>query len=197
VQHDGASPLGGASRLLAELESWVAAAAADAAVDDRRRARGLAAQAAEEASLAGVLLDLAERDALVVVVTASARQHRGAIVLVGRDLVVVATEPGGVALIRAGAIATVRTAPGSSPVTGDRTATLSVGWAEALGVLAADRPRVRIGLAGGETCRGELRSVGVDVATVRLDGDGARAYVALDAIDDVVVDDVRMTEVFG
>jgi hypothetical protein len=183
--------------LLAELEAWVSAASADAAVDGRRRTRGLVAQAAEEANLAGVLLDLAERDARVVVATTSARQHRGAIVLVGLDVVVVATEPGGMALVRSGAIATVRTAPGSPAVMGDRAARLRVGWAEALAVLAADRPRVRIGLAGGATCTGELRSVGTDVATVRLDGDGARVYVALDAIADVVVDDVRMTEVLG
>jgi hypothetical protein len=183
--------------LLAELESWVATSSADAAVDGRRRSRGLAAQAAEEATLAGLLLDLAERGALVVITTTGGRQHRGAVVLVGQELVVVDTEPAGVALVRLDAVAGVRTAPGSVPVVGDRPPHLRVGWVEALAVLAVERPRVRAALAGGASWVGELRAVGVDVATIRLDGDAALTYLAVHAIEDVVLDDVGVTEILG
>jgi hypothetical protein len=196
VQHDGASPLGGASRLLAELEAWVAGASADAAVDDRRRARALAEQAAEEGTLVGVLVDLGERGSPVVVTTRGGRAHRGRVALVGRDLVVVVLEPRGVALVRTGAIGSVRTAPATTAVTGARTTHLEVGWVEALGVLAAERPRVQVGLAGGATAAGELRGVGADVVTLRLDGEGGRAYLPVGATDDVVVDDVGLAEAF-
>lgn len=182
--------------MLAELEAWVATSSADAAVDDRRRARGLADQAVEEGTLLGVLLDLAERATTVAVTTIGGRSHRGRPVLVGLDLVVLATDPGGVAVVRTTAIASVRTAPGVGAVIGDRVAHLQVGWVDALGVLAADRPRVLVGLAGGTTATGELRGVGDDVATVRSDGEGGRAYLLVDAMLDVVVDDVGITEAF-
>jgi hypothetical protein len=56
-----------------------------------------------------------------------------------------------------------------------------------LSVLAADRPRVLIvTTADAEGVAGELRSVGRDVVTVRLDGDPrAGAYVAITAIAEV------------
>lgn len=174
----------------------MATASADAAVDDRRRARALVDQAAEEGTLTGVLLDLAEREAPVVVATSGGRSHRGRVALVGVDVIALAVDPRGVALVRTTAIVSVRTAPGTARVTGDRPTHLQVGWVDALGVLATDRPRLLVGLAGGTTAAGELRAVGVDVATVRLDGDGGRAYLPVDAMLDVVVDDVGVTAAF-
>lgn len=146
--------------------------------------------------MVGVLLDLGERQARTVLATTGGRSHRGAIVLVGLDVVVLGLAPRGMALVRTGAIASLGTAPGTATVLGDRTIHVGVGWADALGVLAADRPRVDIGLAGGTTCRGELRSVGADVVAVQPEGRGARQYLALDATLDVVVDDVAMADAF-
>jgi hypothetical protein len=62
-----------------------------------------------------------------------------------------------------------------------------LGLAEMLSVLAAERPRVLVvTLASDEGVAGELRSVGRDVVTIRLDGDPqASAYVAVDAIAEV------------
>ena len=53
-----------------------------------------------------------------------------------------------------------------------------------LSVLAADRPRVLIvTVADANGVAGELRSVGRDVVTLRLDGEPrATAYVAIGAI---------------
>ncbi|MEY2451102.1 MAG: hypothetical protein QOD92_676 [Acidimicrobiaceae bacterium] len=70
---------------------------------------------------------------------------------------------------------------------GDRVVQAEIGLAEMLSVLAADRPRVLIVTApDADGVAGELRSVGRDVVTVRLDGEPkAAAYVAISAIAEV------------
>jgi hypothetical protein len=61
---------------------------------------------------------------------------------------------------------------------------VNVTLADVLAGLAGERPRVRMVVAGGhEVVAGELRSVGADVATLRLDGEpGGAVYVRLDAV---------------
>lgn len=60
---------------------------------------------------------------------------------------------------------------------------------EALGRVAADRPRVVVHTRGRERVAGELRSVGADVATVVLDGGrGQACWIPAAAITEVVVD---------
>jgi hypothetical protein len=189
-----ATPLGGSDRFVAALEAWVADGAADASVEGRRRERWLRVQADEEATVVGVLVDLAERGDRVSVATRSGRRHRGLVRLVGQDFVVLVTEQRSTVLVRVDAIAQVRTAPGSTPVTGDRALALDVGWSDALRVLAAEREVVLAVASGGEPCTGQLRAVGADVATLRLDGDGARAHLPLAAIDEIVVGDASVSD---
>ena len=64
---------------------------------------------------------------------------------------------------------------------------LDVGLAEALTVLAEDRPRVLVvTMADAEGLAGELRAVGADVLTLRLDGVGRpTAYVPIPSIAEV------------
>jgi hypothetical protein len=71
----------------ARLERWAADARIEAAARRRARERWLRQQAEEEATLAGVLIDLGEHGAEVVVHTRTGRVHRGLIGVVGADFV--------------------------------------------------------------------------------------------------------------
>lgn len=191
------SPLGGGARFVADLEAWVAAASADAGVDTRRRERWLRVQAEEEATVVGVLADLAERGHAIALATRAARRHRGWVRLVGEDFVVVVTEQRSTVLVRLDAIAHVRTTPGTPALAGDRILHLEVGWADAVRILAEERPTVLAVPSGGPPCHGELRGVGADVLTLRLEGDGSRVYLPLAAVDELVVGDATVPEALG
>jgi hypothetical protein len=55
---------------------------------------------------------------------------------------------------------------------------------DALAAIAGDRPRVQV-VAARETLTGELRAVGADVVTLRIDGRPAGVvYVALSSISE-------------
>ena len=169
-------------------------AAAEEAVRRRVQARWLRRQAAEEATLLAVVLDLAEAGAEVAVRSASGRVARGPIARVGEDFVVV-----GSTWMRLAAVVAVRAVetPAASRAAdigasaGARApSSHRVRLAEALAELAAgDRPAVVVvPLAPGDPLRGELVAVGVDVLTLALDGDRrARSYVPIDAVGEVVV----------
>lgn len=173
---------------LVELLDEVRAGDAGAA---RMRERWLRRQAEEGATLGGTLLDLAERRAAVSLRTQSGRTSHGAVVAVGTDFAVLRGEDGRDTCVRLRAIATVRPQAGERYVTasGDRASPLDLLLIEVLAGLAPDRPRVALVTDGGELVAGELRAVGVDVVTLRLDGDRATpCYVAATAIDEVVVE---------
>lgn len=164
-------------------------ARADHAAAERARERSLREQAAEGATLAGTLLDLAEHGAPVTLQTAAGRTHRARVGAVGADFVLLRPETGDEVLVRLGAITTVRTQPGTSmgPASGDR----DPDGARLLDVLAAvapDRPRVTVVTMGSaDPVRGALRSVGLDVATLRLEGDGALCAIRASAITEVSI----------
>ena len=188
--------MGGAGsddEFLASLDHVVADAVAEEAARERSQTRMLRRIAEEEATFVGVALDLAERGSVVVARTASGRAHRGRVLAVGRDFVVVRDGSGPAVLLPIASLASLRPQPGSAPVdtAGGRTAPLDVGFAALLVGLAADRPRVQVSAAVDEQVAGELRSVGVDVLTLRLDGDAAlRAHVRLGAVTDVLLLDL-------
>lgn len=156
----------------------------DARADEHRRARAterlLRTAAEESATLAGTLLDLAERGTSVRIATASRRRHVGPVQLVGLDFVVV-----GDAWIALAAVASVGVVDGGAIATGDRHAT-DLMLVEALGRVAAERPDLAVTTAGGEVAGGRLLAVGADVLTLRLDGDGATAYVPAAAVLEVL-----------
>jgi hypothetical protein len=187
--HDGNPParrpsLGGA----ADLAGWVAGLAVDEAARSRARAYWLQRQAGEEGTFAGVLADLAERGRGVVVHLRNGRRHHGRAVLIGADFVAVRTEQHRDVLLALGAVASVRTRAGDPPTLGDRPVVADLQLVEALAVLAEDRTRVIVrGDDAADAVHGELRGVGRDVATVRLDGAGGTAYVALASVVEVSV----------
>jgi hypothetical protein len=178
-----------------ELGRFLADAAADGAARERSQERGLRQVAEEEATFAGLALDLAERGMGVIARTAGGRPHRGRIVAVGRDFVVVRDGPRPPAFLPLAAMTVLRPEPavGGPPddAAGARPAPVDVSLAAALVRLAAERPRVQLTSMGDpEPMAGELRSVGADVATVHLDGDGRLvAHVRLATLADLIVFD--------
>jgi hypothetical protein len=178
------------------LEQWAADARAKEAADARVRERWLRAQAAEEASLAGVLLALAERRETVVLTTAPGRRHRGVVTGVGMDFVVIEGPAGTPTLVALAALADVRVAEGGTEpasrsaarttTTGDGAGrgALGVRLGDVLAQAAGQRPRVAVH-AGAASVVGQLRAVGSDVLTVRTDGDARAVYVGLASVSEV------------
>lgn len=166
-----------------DLERWAADARAREAADARVRERWLRAQAEEEASLAGVLLALAERCETVVVTTAAGRRHRGTVTGVGGDFAAIEVGAGTTTLLCLHALADVRVVEGTRATAGE-SAALGVRLADVLAQAAGQRPRVSV-QAGVTSVVGDLWAVGGDVMTVRTDGTARVAYVALASVSEV------------
>lgn len=174
--------------LAARLERWAAEARVDHAARQRSSERWLRQQAEEGGSLAGVLCDLAERAVPVAVRSRAGRQHRGRVRAVGDDFVALAPASAGDVVLALEAVSWVRAGPGAAP-TGDRAARTALRLTEVLARLAAERERILVvALDGGEAVAGVLRSVGRDVAVVRLEGpEPATVYVPTAAIAEVIL----------
>lgn len=158
---------------------------ADAGAADRSRARWLARQAEESATLVGTLIDLAEHGHALAMSCIGGRRVDGAVRAIGTDVVVVDDRAGDVVAVRLAAIALVRPAPDVAAVVaaGARTPALDITFAELLGRTVDDRPEVSVALVTGGVVGGVLVAVGVDVATVRVADDaGGLAYVALSSV---------------
>jgi hypothetical protein len=171
----------GAGGLLGRLGAWAAEARADEAVASRAREAFLRRTAGEDATFAGVVLDLAERGAPVVVAVGPGRRHRGTVAAVGADFCALRSADGRLVFVAFRGIASVRPEGRAPTATGDRPVQLPAGLAEALAVAVEDRPRVLVSLSAEEQgLAGVLRSVGRDVLVLQLDGaDRPTAYVPL------------------
>lgn len=171
------------------LEGWVAEARVDEAARERARERWLRSVSDQEATIVGVLVDLAERRAGVALSTTAGRRHRGAISAVGADFVALRPATGPEVLVTLGAVSMLRTLPAEDPASGDRSISIDLTLTEVLGELAAERERVLITTcAGSDAVAGELCSVGADLAVVRGDGQPpSTSYVPLAAIAEVAL----------
>ncbi|MBK9181096.1 MAG: hypothetical protein IPM45_16325 [Acidimicrobiales bacterium] len=173
------------------FELW----AADAAVDEARAARverhWMRRLAEEEATLAGTLLDLAERDVRVALATVTGRVHAGHLTTVGADVLAVRTTPGALVLVALRSVAWVRPAgpPDASGPTGAAAGDRAGGprLADLLAARVGERPRLVVRAGAAEASAGELLAVGRDVLTLGLDGGGV-AYVSLDSLDEVLLE---------
>lgn len=157
----------------------------------RSRERSLRRAAAEGATLAGLLVDLAERGSTVVIHTDAGRRHQGVLSAVGGDYCVVRSDRGSDVHVRLEAIATVRPHQGERHCVpaGDRTSVVDLLLIEVLGRVVDERPRVVLVTRGGEQVAGELRSAGADVVTLALDGGRDQlCCVAAAAITEALVD---------
>jgi hypothetical protein len=177
--------------LTARLERFAAAARVDEAARGRARERWLRRAASEEATVRGVLVDLAERRAPVAVHTTAGRAHNGEICAVGGDFVALRTRAGTDVLVACDAVVAVRTRPGAPVATGDRPLRLGIDLAQVLDRLAAERERVLLVPRSGadaSAVAGVLVAAGHDVLTVRLDGDPpATAYVPAATVGEVAL----------
>lgn len=185
---DARALLGGGDGFARALERWAADAVVDEAARRRTRERWLRAQAEEESSLVGTLVDLAERERTVTLDVGTHRV-RGRVVGIGADFVAVRSDRGQDVLVRTAAIEVVRAEPGTPAVVGDRAALVEVGLAGVLPALAAERPDVSIRTRSGTFVRGELRRAGRDVIGLRVPGDPpAPAWIPVAGLDVVVLD---------
>ncbi len=179
----------GTVRVADQLSAWLAEARVDAAATERRKQWWLRRQAEEQASLVGVVLDLAERGRPVVLSDRSGGSHRGRLSLVGADVVVIETGRGDI-VVPLAALTAVRPDPGAASTIGDRRAESDVDLVTVMTVIAGDRPRVMVALDGGETLSGDLVSAGLDVLRLLVDGPGRdSAYVAYRSISHVRIVD--------
>lgn len=193
---------------LGDLVGWAAEARAREAAESRVRERWLRTQAEEGARFGQVLAGFAERRAAVIVTTVAGRQVAGQLTAVGEDFVAVES-PGAVStLVALHAVGWVRAAHGEwrhrepavgvepsqldeagvqgdgsrgAPAGGGRGAAL----VEMLAHAVAFRPRVSVQTERA-ALTGALRSVGVDVVVVQLDGEPpALAYLRLPSIYEI------------
>lgn len=186
----------GASSFTAHLDRWVAEARVDEAALRRSRERWLEEVAEQEATLAGVLADLAERRGPLTLHTRGGRRHHGVLRVLGLDFVVAGLPSGTDVLVAIDSLTSVRTAPTVELAVGVEHGISEHGGGVATGLrlhdvlseLAADRERVVIVTVDGETITGPLRSIGHDVAVLRTDAEPrATAYVALSAMAEIVI----------
>lgn len=182
--------------LVQALRRLVAEAAADDAVRARTHERGLRQAAEEEATLAGTFVDLTERRARLAVRTARDRVHTGVVVAVGRDFAVLHPTGAAPVFVRFAATTSLRVLDGPAEAGGSRRGALAASFAAVVAGLAPERPRVQVASVAGEVFTGVLRSAGVDVCTIHLDGargDGLLApmvHVPLAAVADLTLYDL-------
>src|SRR4051812_32434559 len=120
----------GGDDLVARLTRWVSDARTDEAAAARARERWLVQAAEESATFSGVLLDLAERAAPVVVIGHGDRRHRGVIAAVGADFCVLRTPAGRDVLVAFRGISSARLDAGAGAPSGDRAVHVDVALAK-------------------------------------------------------------------
>ena len=177
---------------LQNLRQWIADAAAREAGEARARSRRLLQQATEDATFVGTLVDLAEREADLSLITRDDSSVVGRIAVVGRDFVAMAGRNGRTSFVPLGAIAAVRTQPGTreAVVAGERSAPSQAPLAAIAAELAVERVRVQI-TSGKHSVTGTLRASGDDVLVVMAEGaPSTPVYVAMTAITELAVVDL-------
>ncbi len=171
---------------LSELPALLDAGRQQADAEERRRARDLRGLAVDHATLAGVLVDLAERGHPVVIRTIAGEIHRSWVVAVGEDVTGLAEEAGGHVLTwcRVDAIVSITDAVGEpTRVPGDRRPPPGGRLVEVVADLAAERASVAVTLIDGSVVAGRLDAAGPRVVVLRLDGDPPRTcYLASDRL---------------
>jgi len=165
-------------------ERWLAEVRVADAARERSRVAQRRALDAGEATLGGVLADLAGRGEAVQLWMRSGRRHRGWLRLLGPDAAVLDTDTEQWVVVRLAAIASVRTVR-SPAVPGQSEPSTTSTFATLAGALAVPGEWVLVG-AGPENLGGRLEVAGTDVLRIRLDH-GDVAYVPLASVDEITL----------
>jgi hypothetical protein len=165
----------GGDELVAAFARWAATERVAEAVRDRTRERRMREEAAASATLIGILVDLAEQAAGVVI---GIGEHRcsGRVVGVSRDFCLVEQLNGRPAIVPLAAVSSVMP-DGRAPAApaGDRDPVLTLSLVSALAVMAEDRAPVAV-RAGPDHIEGELTSAGEDVICLRTGPPARRIF---------------------
>jgi hypothetical protein len=164
------------------LETWLSELRSDDAARSRAAVGAMKAHAADDATIVGVLADLLERDAQVLLTTTSGRRHRGQVLIVGPDALVLRVAQREWLVTRLAAVASVRMV-GGDPVNGEGAVTTTSRFGRILGAAAQPGEWLRIAV-GGEAFGGTVVGISAEVAVLRLDN-GDLTYVNLDAVEEV------------
>lgn len=169
---------------LGGVDRWATNVRGDEVADRRRRRWSLNAQADENASLSGALVDLGERGVRCSVSLCGEHRWAGVIAQVGADFFRLDTEHGPL-LVRVDAVDHIRADPtsGSGRQRGEREVSTSLHFGEVLESLLQERAEVRIFTrhSGGGPSHGRLSLSGADLVAVDS-AEGARTYVPLAAV---------------
>jgi hypothetical protein len=155
----------------------------------RRREHWLRRQAADDASLTGVLVDLAEQGHLVRVTTSGGGRHLGRVVGAGAAVVVMESGMHRI-LVAVDAVTTVQAAPGEHDVTspvGHRVGDDPTTLADLLSHAVGDGAEVTLTMRSGQVVTGELVSVGHDVVLVRPDRRTPVIYARLESVSEAAL----------
>ena len=163
------------------LDAWIAELRTDAAARSRSAVGAMKAVAADDATVVGVLSDLRERGAQVLLTTTAGRRHRGEVLIVGPDALVLRVGVSEWLVTRIASVASVRMV-GGDPVSGEGTPSSPASFGRLLGAAAQPGEWIRIS-TGGEAFGGTVVAVSAEVAVMRLDN-GDLTYVNLDAVEE-------------
>ncbi len=156
--------IGSSDNQSSALASWLADCVVDEAAAARSRQRSLEQQVAEESSIAGVLLDLAEQQYFVAIKTTLGYSCEGHITSVGADFVLLLSQDNEEIVIPVRSVAVVKGGATNRHCLGARTLS-RVRFTDVLGGLVADKAQVEV-VSGDERVVGVLQGAGFDVIAV-------------------------------
>ena len=154
---------------LEALSRFVGEGAVERAARARSRLRWQQQLAIESGTWLGLLCDLADAGAPVIVDTTLGRRLAGTISVVGVDFVCVAPLGGGLVVLASGALTAVQRADGRAAPAGRSAASNDLTLPEFLTTLAVDRPTVTWHLNDYNSLTGQLVAVGQGFVHLRVD----------------------------
>lgn len=154
---------------MAALTRFVGEGAVEHAARSRSRARWQHQLAIEEGTWRGLLCDLAETAAAIVIDTNLGRRLQGTVVAVGSDFVTVTTTAGGRVVLATRAISAIHLGPGQSGPFGRAVAPNHTTLSELLAELAGEKPTLTWHLTERTSVMGQLVGVGRGFVHLRVE----------------------------
>lgn len=168
-----------------ELEQWMAGSRSTEAARGRRRTTAWHQHGPADATLVGVLLDIAERGTEVHLILTTDRTHHGHVLTVAASWLIMRTTQG-IVLLRLRCIAAIDCADPRVSF-GERAPAILTDFTVLLerSIEIGDELRVR---CGQRPLDGVLRALSREIAILET-GPTNRRYVSIEAIDEVIIVD--------